>query len=975
MQILILDDQLDKAKGLAEDIAYLSDGQMHANVARTEAEATNHISQRHREGLPAYSALLIDQRLSGGEQGIEVMQRLLKESPESEALLFTANGDAQIGLRALQAGALHYFDRITYLKDELILRLKEIHILRGFDETVLRANKATTLDETTQMIVESGRLLGFERTRLWRCQIDTFKGWAESGNVGLEDFPNVKMSVEESWYVPRLLKHPHDVCVFEPKPIDDPQSSFLVRHFGHLGYTAPLGEWATLRLRWDDATRAVLMLDNATHEGHGIDLNRQRLLFRFARSAAAALARAVAIDEQMHSQAIAKHVVELIASKKIDDALKEIADQLCKADPAIANTNLTIVFKNEAAHTADYRCVCGKCKFEQPYRHNLDRKFIVPYLLKNQSDKPLLHSSAEDIRLFHETHDLQLEDKLIHSFVFVPLCVGGKTTGALVLNNDLDIDIHYSTEQVNRLERLALEIAAGIEAGRLREVAEWDSNRRDTLINIRKALDVDIQALDEDSQTSIGRREIWHLILTALTAGQGIGFNRACLFLMDKSGMMVSETGIGYCTAKEAHDAWKDWDPVQPIKDFRSLPFILEEYCRARTGSQGRTPLEAFAKLKHQFADCLILNDAVNDITWLSVEEARLGLPAPFTKFVGANPCALIPIRAGEHILGVVYVDNHAEENDITRESLEEARALLSYAAQAFQSQRERAEKMGLIELSNNSFERGLLTNNLQGICNQALALTNADLIVIYPMQPGKITEEVLPYGQYGLASGSQSDKTISELPKHHPLGLTQCVLMNKLLIAPDVSLYDQSEFYGQPLSEHVFIQDEKLKGLISVSLHDKIQGDSFGVLHLGYRRPIVDVQHEVKQANFLKRIARRAVRADWRRNNEMTLRGAEASAHHKITTLSLDAKAMVADIAKLAAVEMRTLLGKDRVNQESSVTLLRWKSATETERAIQYRMDYRIKATTFVPEEIDRLTDPNFKINKDHFGMGVDLK
>ena len=198
---------------------------------------------------------------------------------------------------------------------------------------------------------------------------------------------------------------------------------------------------------------------------------------------------------------------------------------------------------------------------------------------------------------------------------------------------------------------------------------------------------------------------------------------------------------------------------------------------------------------------------------------------------------------------------------------------------------------------------------------------------------------------------------------------------MAKVLSQIRSSLYDQSEFYGQPLSEHVFIQDEKLKGLISVSLHDKIQGDSFGVLHLGYRRPIVDVQHEVKQANFLKRIARRAVRADWRRNNEMTLRGAEASAHHKITTLSLDAKAMVADIAKLAAVEMRTLLGKDRVNQESSVTLLRWKSATETERAIQYRMDYRIKATTFVPEEIDRLTDPNFKINKDHFGMGVDLK
>ena len=50
MQILILDDQLDKAKGLAEDIAYLSEGQMHANVARTEAEARNLITQRRHEG-------------------------------------------------------------------------------------------------------------------------------------------------------------------------------------------------------------------------------------------------------------------------------------------------------------------------------------------------------------------------------------------------------------------------------------------------------------------------------------------------------------------------------------------------------------------------------------------------------------------------------------------------------------------------------------------------------------------------------------------------------------------------------------------------------------------------------------------------------------------------------------------------------------------------------------------------------------
>ena len=111
-----------------------------------------------------------------------------------------------------------------------------MRILREFDEAVIRANTANTLDETAQMIVDSGRLLGFKRTRLWRCQFDknsgeikTFEGWAQSGNVGLDDFSTIRMPVQDSLYVPELLKHPHDIRVLESGMTRLPSESFLVR--------------------------------------------------------------------------------------------------------------------------------------------------------------------------------------------------------------------------------------------------------------------------------------------------------------------------------------------------------------------------------------------------------------------------------------------------------------------------------------------------------------------------------------------------------------------------------------------------------------------------------------------------------------------------------------------------------------------------------------------------------------------------
>ena len=106
MRILVLDDDAEYGQMIADFLQreipeYVTLAVATADGARAAA----------RDADQPYDVLLIDQRLDAGQDGIELMQELRAQSPDTDAIIFTALNDSDSGLRAYHAGAYQYLPK------------------------------------------------------------------------------------------------------------------------------------------------------------------------------------------------------------------------------------------------------------------------------------------------------------------------------------------------------------------------------------------------------------------------------------------------------------------------------------------------------------------------------------------------------------------------------------------------------------------------------------------------------------------------------------------------------------------------------------------------------------------------------------------------------------------------------------------------------------------------------------------------
>src|SRR5215208_2250012 len=104
-RVLVLDDKLYAAETVKLVIEEQSTNTV--DVVTNSSDAIELVTQSILTGN-AYEVFLIDQQLEDGENGIEVMQRLRKISPDTETIIFTGYDDSSVGMSAYQAGAFRY---------------------------------------------------------------------------------------------------------------------------------------------------------------------------------------------------------------------------------------------------------------------------------------------------------------------------------------------------------------------------------------------------------------------------------------------------------------------------------------------------------------------------------------------------------------------------------------------------------------------------------------------------------------------------------------------------------------------------------------------------------------------------------------------------------------------------------------------------------------------------------------------------
>lgn len=179
-------------------------------------------------------------------------------------------------------------------------------------------------------------------------------------------------------------------------------------------------------------------------------------------------------------------------------------------------------------------------------------------------------------------------------------------------------------------------------------------------------------------RTTLLLDEVMYLILSAVTSHEGMGYNRAILFMVDESGTYLEgRMSIGPTHPEASPIVWK------MIEQNRiTLEGLLDVYHKANKNidvelneivRQVRLPIEKLFGILPK----TIINDQP---AMISAEEANHELCDPHLIGLEIAQFAVLPLRGKEQVIGVLMVDNVSTKKTITDSDL---RSLMMLANQA----------------------------------------------------------------------------------------------------------------------------------------------------------------------------------------------------------------------------------------------------------------------------------------------------
>ncbi len=269
----------------------------------------------------------------------------------------------------------------------------------------------------------------------------------------------------------------------------------------------------------------------------------------------------------------------------------------------------------------------------------------------------------------------------VRSVAVIPLLLGERALGVLSVSRRAYRA--FDAEEIGLLKSFAQHAAIAIENARLFHEAERLAH--DNLMRLRE-----ISILNEIGMAMQGTThldDLLEVILTGVTFGEGLGFNRAILLLTDESrNVLEGRMGVGPSSGEEAARVWTEL--ASPSRSLRDL--IAERAADLHQGTD--TAFDRLARSLliplHPGAGALALtalegrplriSDARKDPRVRPEWEGRLD--------VGEFAC--VPLVAKGKVLGVIVVDNKFNRKPITDADLEFLSVFATQAGLAVESAR-----------------------------------------------------------------------------------------------------------------------------------------------------------------------------------------------------------------------------------------------------------------------------------------------
>jgi len=178
---------------------------------------------------------------------------------------------------------------------------------------------------------------------------------------------------------------------------------------------------------------------------------------------------------------------------------------------------------------------------------------------------------------------------------------------------------------------------------------------------------------------------VLRMVLTAVTVSDGLGFNRAMLFLVnDEQSVIRGAMGVGPATHEEA---WEIWSRLSV--EHKSLPDILRDVqdgplrkdsfmdrlcCGVEIPLEADTILARTVKEKRAFH--------VADVRFEPLSDTIL------IQQLGTNAYATVPLVSRDKVIGVLWVDNLYSQKPITEHDLEFLQGFTDQIASAIENAR-----------------------------------------------------------------------------------------------------------------------------------------------------------------------------------------------------------------------------------------------------------------------------------------------
>ncbi len=249
--------------------------------------------------------------------------------------------------------------------------------------------------------------------------------------------------------------------------------------------------------------------------------------------------------------------------------------------------------------------------------------------------------------------------------------------------------------------------------------------------------------------------KLLRMVLTVVTMGDGLGFNRALLFLVDRSKNILNGVmGVGPADEDEAASIWSRLENEE-----KTLPEMIEDI-----KSSDAVPESTLDRISRMFSitldsDC-ILCKCINEKSPHNVIDVRNDPGSAFiVEELRTERFGIVPLIARDRAIGLILVDNHFTKNPITEKDLELLMEFTSNVASSIENAR-------LFE--NVSMAESELSNIFESI-NDMIFFTDAESTIVRAnkavlKRAGMTESEIIGKKCYEIFHGSEQPKQCPQL-------------------------------------------------------------------------------------------------------------------------------------------------------------------------------------------------------------------